>query len=154
MGDPGALAIEFVGAVGGLAQQHEARIADAIQQPFVIFGTPAQPYGGVLPHGRSRLLATAARRGAAAPPLRDRRRHQDGARRRKRNAGSFVRHRAAAPLDQQNLEQVAMAMRQDHPVVDHGSRSDRVDMNEINRLFRRLVVETQERKRRSGHAKS
>jgi hypothetical protein len=36
LGNPGALAIELVGGVGRLAQQHEAGIADPTQERIVV----------------------------------------------------------------------------------------------------------------------
>src|SRR5207253_3142084 len=69
-----------------------------------------------------------------------------------RNGGGFKRHLAAAMLDQQDLEQVAMAVRTDGPVMNRGARGDRFDMNEIERLIiRRIAVEMKQRQRGSGH---
>ncbi len=36
--DQGALAVELVRAVGGLAQQDDARVADQLEQPIVVIG--------------------------------------------------------------------------------------------------------------------
>ena len=69
--------------------------------------------------------------------------------------GGLERHLAAAALDQQDLEQVAMAVRADGPVVDRRARRDRLDVNEVERLIvRRIAVEMEQRKRGGGHAKS
>ena len=62
-------------------------------------------------------------------------------------------HLAAAALDQQDLEQIAMAVRADQPVVHRGARRDRLDVDEVERLIvRRIAVEMKQRQcRDSGH---
>ena len=86
--------------------------------------------------------------------MRDRRRHQDGARRGEGERGGLEGHLAAAALDQQDLEQVAMAVGADRPVVHRGARGDGLDMDEVERLIvRRIAVEMKQRERGGGHAK-
>ena len=69
------------------------------------------------------------------------------------NRRGFERHLAAAAFDQQDLEQVAVAMRADGPVVNGRARRDRLDMNEVERLIvRRIAVEMEQRQRGCGHA--
>ncbi len=53
--------------------------------------------------------------------MRGRRRDQDRGRRFERQARRLVGHLAAALLDQQDLEQVAVAVRPDGPVVNRGA---------------------------------
>ena len=58
-------------------------------------------------------------------------------------------------LDQQDLEQVAVTVGADGPVVNRGTRRDRLDMNEVERLIvRRIAVEMKQREGGGGHAKS
>ena len=81
--------------------------------------------------------------------------HENCARRIEADRGGFEGHLAAAAFDQQNLEQVAVAVRANRPVVDRGARGNGLDMNEIKGLIvRRIAIEMKERKRSRGHAKS
>ena len=64
----------------------------------------------------------------------------------KRHGGGFERHFAAALLDQQDLEQIAMTVGADDPVVHGRARRDGFDMDEIERLIvRRIAVEMKQR---------
>jgi cytidylate kinase len=64
-------------------------------------------------------------------------------------------HLAAAASDQQDLEQVAVTMSADGPVVNRGARRDRLDMNEVKGLIvRRVAVEMKQWEGGGGHAKS
>jgi hypothetical protein len=84
----------------------------------------------------------------------DRRRNENRSRRREWQTRRFKGHFAAAALNQKNLEKITMSMCANGPVVDRGPGSDRLDMNEIERLVvRRIAVEVEERKRR-GHGES
>jgi hypothetical protein len=47
LGDPGSLAIELVGAVGRLAEQHKARVADQVHQRIIIPVGAGQSMGGL-----------------------------------------------------------------------------------------------------------
>ncbi len=70
----------------------------------------------------------------------DRRGHKDGARRLDGNAGCIKSHLAAALLDQENLEKIAMPMGPDRPVVDRRTRCNRLDVNEIGGLIIRRIA--------------
>ena len=64
-------------------------------------------------------------------------------------------HLAAAAFDQEDLEQVAVTVGPDRPVVNRGTRRDGLDMNEIERLIvRRIAVEMEQGQHGGGHAKS
>ena len=93
---------------------------------------------------------------AEAEAVRGGRRHQDRGRRLEGQARGLVGHLAAAALDQQDLEQVAMAVRTDGPVVHRGARRDRLDMDEVECLVvRRIAVEVKQRQGgRARHAAS
>jgi hypothetical protein len=55
-------------------------------------------------------------------------------------------HLAAAAHDQEDLEQIAVTMGADGPVVDRGPRGDRLDVDEVERLVvRRIAVEMKQR---------
>jgi hypothetical protein len=87
--------------------------------------------------------------------MRDGRRHQDGAWRLEGDAGGLEGHLAAAAPDQEDLEQVAVTMGPDRPVVNRGPRCDGLDMNEVEGLVvRRIAVEMKQWERGGGHAKS
>ena len=74
-------------------------------------------------------------------------RHQDGGRRGERHGQRLVAHLAAARFDQQQLEQVAVAVRTDRPVVDRRTRSDGLDMDEVEcGIVRRVAVQMKQRK--------
>ncbi len=90
-----------------------------------------------------------------AEAMRDRRWHQDRAGRLEGDAGGLEGHLAAAAPDQQDLEQVAVTMGPDRPVVNRGTRCDGLDMNEVERLVvRGIAVEMKQWERRGGHVKS
>jgi hypothetical protein len=73
--------------------------------------------------------------------MRDGGRHQDHGRRRERHGRGFEAHLAATLLDQQQLEQVAVAVGADRPVVHRGARRDGFDMDEVKcRVVRRIAV--------------
>jgi hypothetical protein len=96
--------------------------------------------------GEARMKAEAVRHGCG---------HENRAGRIEGDGGGFEGHLAAASLDQQNLEQVAVAVRADGPIVDRGARGNRLDMNEVEGLIvRRIAVEMEQRERGGGHAKS
>src|SRR4029079_1572685 len=79
----------------------------------------------------------------------------DGARRLERDAGRLEGHLAAAASDQQDLEQVAVTVGADSPVVNRGARRDRLDVNEVEGLIvRRGAVGMKQWERRGVHAKS
>ncbi len=79
-------------------------------------------------------------------------RHQDRRRRRKRHGRGLEIHLAAALLDQQDLEQVAVAVRADRPVVHRGARGDGFDMDEVERgIVRRIAVKMKQRERGRCH---
>ncbi len=61
------------------------------------------------------------------------------------------RHLAAAALDQQNLKQIAMAMRADGPVVDRRARGNGFNVNEIERLIVRRIAVQMKQRQRGGH---
>ena len=93
--------------------------------------------------------------GIESEAVRDRRRHQDRAGRRERNNRGLVGHLAAAARDQQNLEEVAVAVRADRPVMHRRARGDRFDVDEVERLIvRRIAVEMKQRQRGHRHAGS
>ena len=82
-------------------------------------------------------------------------RHQDRRRRRKRHGRRLEIHLAATLLDQQDLEQVAVTMRTDRPVVHRGARGDSFDMDEVERaIVRRIAVKMKQRERRRCHCVS
>src|SRR5258708_21536614 len=77
--------------------------------------------------------------------MRDGGRYDDGGRRLESDHLGLERHLAAAAGDQQDLKQIAMAMRPDRPVVDGGARRDGFDVNEVERLIvRRIAVEVEQ----------
>ena len=86
--------------------------------------------------------------GVKAKAMRRGGRHEDRGRRRKRNGRGLKAHLAAAFLDQKDLEQVAVTMRADHPVVDRRTRRDGFDMDEVECLIvRRIAVQMKQRER-------
>ena len=92
---------------------------------------------------------------AEAKAMGDGGRHENRTRRIESDGGGFEGHLAAAALDQQNLKQIAVAVRANGPVVNRGTRGDRLDMNEVEGLIvRRIAVEVKQRERGRGHAKS
>ena len=117
-------------------------------------------FAAPIAHGLRHILGeghhpTVGDGGLEAEAVRDGRRHQDGAWRLEGDAGRFEGHLAAAASDQQDLEQVAVAMGPDRPVVNRGTRRDGLDMNEVEGLIvRRIAVEMKQWEGGGGHAKS
>src|SRR5262249_60698766 len=83
---------------------------------------------------------------AETEAMRDGGRHENCARRIEADRRRFEGHLAAAAFDQQNLEQVAVAVRANGPVVDRGARGNGLDMNEVESLIvSRIAVEMKKR---------
>ena len=85
--------------------------------------------------------------------MRDRRRHQHRAGRGEGERGRLESHVTAAGIDQQDLEQVAVPVGVDSPIVDCGPRRDRLHVDEIEcPIVRRIAVEMEQRQaRRDTH---
>jgi hypothetical protein len=107
--------------------------------------------GGVLGEGQDPSLGDLRLK---MESVSDRRRNEYGRGRGERQTRSFERHFTAAAFNHENLEQIAMSVCANGPVVDRRPGRDRLDMNKIERLVvRRIAVEVEERERR-GHGES
>ena len=136
--------------LGGVAERDHRLGGERLEPLQRLAGALAERLGDVLGEayhpavGHLGMEAEAVRRG---------RRHQDGGRRGERQARRLEGHLAAAALNQKNLEQIAMPVRADQPVVRRGARRDGFDMDEVERLIvRRIAIKMKQRQRRHrGH---
>jgi len=93
---------------------------------------------------------------APAKAVRGGRRDQQRGRRLEGQDRGLVGHLSTAALNQEDLEQVAMAVRRNCPVVQRGPRHQRLDMDEIECLVVRRVAEQMKQRQdiRGRHARS
>ena len=136
----------------GFAGQRHHRIGRERTQAGQRFaGALAEPMGDILGEGEHPALGGV---GAKAEAVRDGGGDDDRGGRIEADRLRLEGHLAAAAHDQQYLEQIAVAVGTDGPVVDRGARRDRLDVDEIERLIvRRIAVEMKQRQGgTAGHA--
>ena len=55
-------------------------------------------------------------------------------------------------LDQKNLKKIAVPMRANGPIVNRGARSNRLDVDEVERVIVGRIAVEMEQRQRMGHA--
>src|ERR1700691_2685020 len=140
---PRALALVADGNDGLRGEHPQTRkcLAAAIaRRPDCVFGEAHHPAVGCF-----RLEAKS---------MRGRGGNENGSGRGTRQLRQVERHLAAAAFDQQDLKQVAMAVRMDRPAVDRRARRDGFHVNKIERgIVRRIAVKMKQRER-AGRART
>src|SRR5262249_28376899 len=90
-----------------------------------------------------------------AEAVRHRSRHHDRARRVEGDVRRAVSHLPAAALDQQDLKELTVTMREDRPLMRGRTRADGLDLDEVGYLWvRQIAVRIKQRERSGGHAKA